>query len=133
MRTISDNVSLAVDLIRRNIAPRHVDLRLYLDILPDFSPAGCSSHITSEKIQLGGAGTIIFLKHFDPTRQTLFGIDKICMPGANRVSDLIPIIKERMKWRSETQLKLYEVTACAFSPTRRANAHPSPGNQTWHD
>jgi len=90
---------------------------LYLDILPEFSRAGCSSHSCTDEIRLDDAGTIIFLKHFDPMRQTLLGIGKICVPGANRVSDLIPIIKERMKWRSETPLDLYEVTTCASSPT----------------
>ena len=70
-----------------------------------------------EKIQLDNAGTImIFLKHFDTTRQTLYGIGKIHMPRASKVSDLIPIINERMRWASGTPLKLYEVSNDLFSP-----------------
>ena len=63
-----------------------------------------------KKIQLDNAGTImIFLKHFDTSRQSLYGIGKIHMPRASKVSDLIPIVNERMRWASGTPLKLYEV------------------------
>lgn len=103
------------------------DLRLYLDILPDPSKVGYLFYplemlrglrLSTKKIQLDNAGTImVFLKHFDTTRQSLFGIGKIHMPRASKVSDLIPIINERMRWASGTPLKLYEVMDDAFSPT----------------
>ena len=106
------------------------DLRLYLDILPDPSKVGSLFHSSEKlgylpprvkKIQLDNAGTImIFLKHFDTTRQSLFGIGKIHMPRASKVSDLIPIINERMRWASGTPLKLYEVRNSAFPQTCRA-------------
>ncbi|KAF9792792.1 cysteine proteinase [Thelephora terrestris] len=88
--------SLTVEMIRNNMAVRQQsDLRLYLDILPEPSK--------------DSAGTImIFLKHFDTTRQSLYGIGKIHMPRASKVSDLIPIVNERMRWASATPLKLYE-------------------------
>ena len=80
-----------------------------------------------KKIQTDNAGTImVFLKHFDTTRQSLFGIGKIHMPRASKVSDLIPIINERMRWASGTPLKLYEVMANTFSPTSHANLSSSP-------
>ena len=94
------------------------DLRLYLDILPDPSKVSvlfitrqsCHRHLCMKKIQLDNAGTImIFLKHFDTSRQSLYGIGKIHMPRASKVSDLIPIVNERMRWASGTPLKLYEV------------------------
>jgi hypothetical protein len=69
---------------------------------------------------------MIFLKHFDTTRQSLFGIGKIHMPRASKVSDLIPIINERMRWASGTPLKLYEVMFIVFSPTRRAHVSSLP-------
>jgi len=120
------------------------DLRLYLDILPDPSKVGYPSHSPEilgrsrpcvKKIQLDNAGTImVFLKHFDTTRQSLFGIGKIHMPRASKVSDLIPIINERMRWASGTPLKLYEVTNCAFFHRHDVLiSHHSPGNQTWYD
>ena len=59
---------------------------------------------------------IVFLKHFNTTRQTLFGIGNIYVRRTDRVRDLIPIITDRMKWSPETQLKLYEVTTSGFSP-----------------
>ena len=80
-----------------------------------------------KKIQLDNAGTImIFLKHFDTTRQSLFGIGKIHMPRASKVSDLIPIINERMRWASGTPLKLYEVRNSIFLPTCRADLSSFP-------
>jgi len=60
---------------------------------------------------------MVFLKHFSTTTQSLFGIGKINMPRTNRVSDLIPVVNERMKWTSGTPLKFYEVTNGALSPT----------------
>ena len=53
---------------------------------------------------------MIFLKHFDFTKQSLLGIGKIYMPSASKVRDLIPIINKRMKWAPGTSLRLYEVT-----------------------
>ena len=70
--------------------------------------------------------TIVFLKHFNATRQTLSGIGNTYVRRANKVSDLIPIVKEKMKWSPETQLKLYEVTTCALSSTRRADPQSFP-------
>jgi len=103
------------------------DLRLYLDILPDPSEVGCSPrspevlhrlHPRTKNNQLRNAETtMVFLKHFDATKQSLFGIGKVDMPGTSKVDDLVPIINERMKWASETRLKLYEVTNSGLSPT----------------
>jgi hypothetical protein len=82
-----------------------------------------------KKIQLDNAGTImVFLKHFDTMRQSLFGTGKIYMPKASKVSDLIPFINERMSWISGTPLKFYEVTNRAFSLARRANFSSFPRN-----
>ena len=58
---------------------------------------------------------IIFLKHFDITKQSLFGIGKIHIPKNEKVSDLTPIINERMKWAPGTPLELYEVANRTFS------------------
>ena len=51
---------------------------------------------------------MIFLKHFDNTKQTLLGVGKVYVLRNSKVGDLIPIINERMRW-SATPLKLYEV------------------------
>ena len=69
---------------------------------------------------------MVFLKHFDTTRQSLFGIGKIHMPRASKVSDLIPIINERMRWASGTPLKLFEVADCAFLTVWHAEPIFSP-------
>lgn len=52
---------------------------------------------------------MVFLKHFDTSKQTLYGIGKTYMPRNSKVGDLIPIINERMRWGPTTPLKLYEV------------------------
>lgn len=81
-------------------------------------------NLHAKKIQPDNAGTImIFLKHFDTTRQSLYGIGKIHMSRASKVSDLIPIVNERMRWASATPLKLYEVTINVFPSTSRAHVY----------
>jgi len=51
---------------------------------------------------------MIFLKHFDTSKQTLYGVGKIFVSKNAKVGDLVPVINERMRW-PETPLKLYEV------------------------
>ena len=51
---------------------------------------------------------MIFLKHFDTSRQTLYGAGKAHMLRTAKVADLVPIINERMRWQPGTPLKLYE-------------------------
>ena len=52
---------------------------------------------------------MIFLKHFDTTKQALYGVGKVYVQRGSKVGDLIPIINERMRWTPGTPLKLYEV------------------------
>jgi len=120
-------MSPAVEVIRENLAIQPGDLLLYLEMLPDPSKVGsCYLHrkcrvtyVYMKEIQLDDGGMImVFLKHFDTAMQTLFGVCKIWVPEADKVGSLIPIINEKMKWTSETPLKLYEVTNGTFSPMR---------------
>ena len=57
---------------------------------------------------------MIFLKHYDTSKQTLLGAGKVYMPKASKVGDLVSIINERMRWTPGTALKLYEVTIYHF-------------------
>ena len=59
---------------------------------------------------------MIFLKHFDTSRQTLYGAGKAHMLRTAKVADLVPIINERMRWPTGTPLKLYEVYTLRTSP-----------------
>ncbi|KAI0780819.1 cysteine proteinase [Trametes elegans] len=89
---------LTVEVIRNNMAVRQQnDLRLYLDIIPD------PSHP-----EIPGGSIMVFLKHFDIANQKLTGVGKVYVPRSHKVSDLIPIINERMRWTPGTPLKLYE-------------------------
>jgi ubiquitin carboxyl-terminal hydrolase 7 len=51
---------------------------------------------------------MVFLKHFDTSKQNLLGVGKVYMQRTSKVGDLIPIINERMRWTPGTPLKLYE-------------------------
>jgi len=126
------------------MAMPYSDLLLYLDILPDPPRVGPLSHspemqhhlyLRANGHQLDDPGMIIiFLKHFDAMRQTLFGIGNLWVPRTMEVGDLVPTINERMKWASGTPLKLYEVTGVTrFHRYDVPIRHPSIGNQTWHD
>ena len=55
---------------------------------------------------------MIFLKHFDTSKQSLYGIGKTYMLRTNKVGDLALVINERMRWTPGTPLKLYEVLSC---------------------
>jgi ubiquitin carboxyl-terminal hydrolase 7 len=56
------------------------------------------------------AGSImIFLKHFDMAKQTLYGIGKVYMSRNSKVQDLHPLVNERMRWAPGTPLRLFEV------------------------
>ena len=53
---------------------------------------------------------MVFLKHFDTSKQTLYGVGKVYMSRTSKVGDLVPVINERMRWTPGTPLKLYEVS-----------------------
>jgi ubiquitin carboxyl-terminal hydrolase 7 len=55
---------------------------------------------------------MIFLKHFDPRKQTLLGVGKKYVGGGDRPEDLRPIINQDMGWALSTPLKFYEVPDC---------------------
>lgn len=52
---------------------------------------------------------MVFLKHFDTYKQTLLGAGKHYMLRTSKVGDLIPIINERMRFPTGTNVNLYEV------------------------
>lgn len=89
--------ALTVEVIRNNMAARQNDLRLYLDVIQDPS-----------KPDPPPQSIMIFLKHFDTSKQTLLGVGKVYMPRTSKVGDLISIINERMRSPPGTALKLYE-------------------------
>ncbi|KZT28449.1 cysteine proteinase [Neolentinus lepideus HHB14362 ss-1] len=89
--------TLTVEVIRNNMAARQNDLRLYLDVVADPS-----------KPEPPPGAIMIFLKHFDTTKQTLYGVGKCYVQRNAKVGDLIPIVNERMRWTPGTPLKLYE-------------------------
>ncbi|KAJ7285909.1 hypothetical protein C8J57DRAFT_1496609 [Mycena rebaudengoi] len=90
--------TLTVEVIRNNMAARQNDLRLYLDIIPD------PTKVPEPPPQ----SIMVFLKHFDTSKQTLLGAGKAYMLRTSKVSELQHVINERMRWTPGTPLKLYE-------------------------
>ncbi|KAF8522231.1 hypothetical protein BU17DRAFT_87330 [Hysterangium stoloniferum] len=90
-----NETSLTVEMVRNNMAARQTDLRLYLDVLPDPSKPLTNS-------------TMVFIKYFDVSKQSLYGIGKTYVQRQAKVGDLAHIINEKMRWPPGTPLKLYE-------------------------
>ncbi|KAH8116990.1 cysteine proteinase [Phellopilus nigrolimitatus] len=89
--------SLTMEVIRNNMAARTTDLRLYLDVVSDVN-----------KPEITPGSIMIFMKHFDTSRQTLYGIGKASVQRNSKVGDLNHLINEKMRWPAGTPLKLYE-------------------------
>jgi ubiquitin carboxyl-terminal hydrolase 7 len=60
------------------------------------------------KAQANNRPLMIFLKHFDATTQSLFGIGTFYAGFQDKVSDLTPAITKIMGWPAGTQIKLSE-------------------------
>lgn len=89
--------SIAVEQVRNSMAARQTDLRLYLDVLGD-----------PTKPEAGPNSIMIFLKFFDVSKQTLYGVGKTYVLRTSKVGDLVAIINERMRWPPTMAVKLYE-------------------------
>ncbi|KAI6041644.1 ICP0-binding domain of ubiquitin-specific protease 7-domain-containing protein [Pisolithus marmoratus] len=92
-----DCPSLTVEMICNNMAATRKDLCLYLDVITGpcnlYPPPG---HI------------ILFLKHFDMSKQTLLGVGKVYVSRDSKVEELHPIINGHMRWTPGVPLSLYE-------------------------
>lgn len=53
--------------------------------------------------------TLIFLKHFDATNQTLKGVGHVYIPRRAKVAELFPKITTIAGWSEDTSIELYEV------------------------
>jgi ubiquitin carboxyl-terminal hydrolase 7 len=95
---MSNTYLSAVEVIRNNMAARQNDLRLYLDVVQD----------PYNKPEIPQGYIMVFLKHFDTSKQSLYGIGKTYVNRSSKVSDLFAYINERMRWAPGTPLKLYE-------------------------
>ena len=116
------------------------DLRLYLDVIPDPSHVSSLGYFNFPQMltyciqpEIPAGSIMIFLKHFDIANQKLTGVGKVYVPRASKVSDLIPIINERMRWTSTTPLKLYEVRNQVPLEAIVVADIAGSGNQTGHD
>lgn len=56
----------------------------------------------------GKESILVFLKHFDAPSQTLTGVGPVYVRRTQKVSELAPVILERMGWPAGTEFMLYE-------------------------
>ncbi|KAF8868458.1 ICP0-binding domain of ubiquitin-specific protease 7-domain-containing protein, partial [Gymnopilus junonius] len=87
----------SLESIRNDHAASSSDLRLYLELL-----------VNPLKPERPTGAIFIFLKHFDASKQTLFGAGAVWVPRASKVPDLIRIINAQMRFGASTALSLYE-------------------------
>lgn len=97
-----------MDQIRSSMTARSNDLRLYLDYQADPSKWTLGTSGYGDAATGGSPTIMIFLKWFDVQHQTLLGQGTVFVGKNQKISDLCPIICERMGWAPTTPLKLYE-------------------------
>ncbi|KAK0549532.1 ubiquitin-specific protease ubp15 [Tilletia horrida] len=118
--------NLTLEVVRDRMASRQNDLRLFLEVLqPGVTPPPPPSAPGTEPVGTNGAAAVaapaaqqppaqqgnqmmIFLKHFDISRQTLLGVGRHYVHRNMKVGDLVGTINEIMRWPPTTQVKLYE-------------------------
>jgi ubiquitin carboxyl-terminal hydrolase 7 len=64
--------------------------------------------LVDAKTQAGNRPLMLFLKHFDPKTQTLYGIGNFYANYQDKVSDIAPQILKMMNWPTGTNFKLSE-------------------------
>jgi len=71
---------------------------------------GLARSLTSPKFfpEVNNNTLVIFLKHFDVSKQHLYGIGKIYVQRSMKVADLTAMINERLRWPASTPLKFFE-------------------------
>lgn len=106
------------------MASRQHDLKLYLEHINPDTKAEVSSDLTALRGDSGAdmlwslqwvrthgnePPIVVFVKHFDVSHQTLAGLGHFYVHRHMRVMDLALMINEKMKYPSNTPLKIYEV------------------------
>ncbi|GAA5890945.1 hypothetical protein JCM8208_003103 [Rhodotorula glutinis] len=100
---VSDqDATLTMEVVRDKMASRQQDLKLYLEHI--------DPRTKSDWQVLHGAEPpiMVFVKHFDPNRQTLAGVGHFYVHRNMRVMDLASKINERMGYLPTTPLKIFE-------------------------
>lgn len=71
---------------------------------------GSVRSLTSPKFfpEVNNNTLVIFLKHFDVSKQHLYGICKMYVQRSMKVADLTAMINERLRWPANTPLKFFE-------------------------
>lgn len=100
---VPDDPTLTLEAVRERMASRQHDLRFFLEVLMPNTLA--TTHLDGGN---PADAVLIFLKHFDTSRQTLHGVSRMYVQRQMRVGDLAPTINELMRWPPTTQIKLFE-------------------------
>ncbi|KWU45004.1 ubiquitin carboxyl-terminal hydrolase 5 [Rhodotorula sp. JG-1b] len=94
--------TLTMETVRDKMASRQSDLKLYLEYIDPQTKANWQAQHGQEP------PIMIFVKHFDPNKQTLRGVGHFYVHRNMRVMDLASMINERMGYLPTTPLKVYE-------------------------
>lgn len=96
---VPEDKDWTLEEVRERLTARSPELWLFLEPLSTVPPV-----VLAEPDKW----SLLFLKHFDPVRQTLLGAGTAYVQPGEPVSSLLPTIREMMGWASETELKLFE-------------------------
>lgn len=88
--------------------------------------------LTISCVQITSNSIMIFIKYFDVSKQSLYGIGKTYVQRTSKVGDLCHVINEKMRWTPGTPLKLYEV-CYQITFIQRCTHSSSLGDQADHD
>lgn len=87
-------------------------MRIWLEIAERDSKTGSPKWPDADSIvnvKNPSQSILLFLKYFDIDKQSLYGQGSVYIEKSKKISELGPVILERMGWPAGTGLKLYEV------------------------
>lgn len=103
-----DNVT--VEEAAHKVQARMPPLRIWIEVAerrPDGTPDFYDFETLTD-LKNPTMPTLLFLKHFDVKQQTLKGAGHVFIGKHKKISDLGPLIVERMKWPQGVNLRLFE-------------------------
>ncbi|KAF9255854.1 kinase-like protein [Marasmius fiardii PR-910] len=103
-----DFIRASVSTERLRILPLYLDVISWHSVLSPFGLATQGPLNGTFKSAALEQEIMIFLKHFDPSQQTLCGVGKVWASRSSLLATLLPRIRKRMRWNSFTDVKLFE-------------------------
>lgn len=109
--TVLEFPDMTVEEIATKTGTKQAQLRLWIETAKQRDEDGApvfGEKLVDLKGQQNNRPLMVFLKHFDPLSQTLYGVGIFYAALQDKVSDLSPTITTMMDWPAGTQIKLSE-------------------------